>query len=473
MIKLFGLTWLNSEERAEYKKLKEQKEIDDSKVIWDKDIENSEFIETQPLFDTEILEKIKEYQKPYKSLRLINNMVICVLWDGTPLTAHTGGEALMNSIKECKEEHEIIALFIPKIEMKPDENEAKAQEKEQEQVKNELDIFRGNSDFVIKGEEVFLKNVESFAIPPLVVASFIEVLEKLDNLKFGEIEEGIELAEYFDSLRMFTLKLALNPIDSSRSDLIRFVRNNDIKLTLNGNLILYRKAVLVKKENKLVDFVSKEYFKKKKNKKSPKNYIIYKNGDEFKCTKESNVATKEFQDENNEVIGNLKELYLDLPNREDNLMTDGHTRTKEIRVGQVYREDEDKVDIDSRNTCSRGLHVCSKAYSHGYVGDTPLLCIISPSKVRSIPIGEDAKMRVSEMFIASILDIDEEGNYMDEDVNIVDLDEQYHNLSIQELEDALKNKSFEVISSQDKISPVNMIDVAAIKEMLKDRVKNI
>jgi hypothetical protein len=465
MIKLFGLTWLNSEEQKEYKKLKEQKESEDHKVVWEKD--------AIPVY----IAGVDPYRKqlPYKSLRVINDMVICVLNDGTPLTAHSGGETLMNSVKECKEEHEVIALFIPKIEMKPDEKEQEVQKEEQEQVKNHLGIFEGNPDFVVKEEEVFLKNVESFPIPPLVVASFIEVLEKLDCLQYGEIEEGMELAEYFDSLRMFTLKLALNPIASSRSDLIRFVRNNDIKLTLNGNLILYRKAVLVKKENKLVDFVSKEYFKVKKNKKSPKNYEVYENFDKagnFRLFKLGHFMSHA-EEETWTCVGTLEELYLDLPNREDNLLTDGHTRTKEIRVGEVYREDEDKIDVNSRNTCSAGLHCCSKAYSHGYVGDTPLLCIISPSKVRSVPIGEDAKMRVSEMFIASILDIDEEGNYMDEGVNILDLDEQYHNLSIQELEEALKNKSFEVISSQDKISPVNMIDVATIKEMLKDRVKNI
>ena len=232
---------------------------------------------------------------------------------------------------------------------------------------------------------------------------------------------------------------------------------------------------MVKTDNKLVDFVSKEYFKVKKWKKSPKNFQVFEvanNIEQLEYALGTSIVDPKIQCWNSQKeIGNLEELYLDLPNREDNLLTDAHSGKKEIRVGSVYQEDEENIDIDSRNACSRGLHAATKDYPY-YCGDTGLLVIVSPTKVRSVPYTDEAKMRVSEMFVACTLDI-QNGEYMDEDVDVVPFDEEYHNISIKELEDAVKNVSFKPIISQNQVATVNFQDMVAIKDMLKDRVKNI
>ena len=158
---------------------------------------------------------------------------------------------------------------------------------------------------------------------------------------------------------------------------------------------------------------------------------------------------------------------------EENLLTDAHTRKLEIKVGSVYKIAEDEVDIDSRDTCSKGLHCASRSYNYSGFGDTPLLVIVSPSKVRSVPIGEEGKMRVVEMFIAAVLEVDEKGQYMDEDVDVVAFDEEYHNYSIEELTEAIKHHSFAPIASQDQVAPLSVANIEDIANVLKNRVKNI
>jgi len=109
-------------------------------------------------------------------------------------------------------------------------------------------------------------------------------------------------------------------------------------------------------------------------------------------------------------------------------------------VGEVYKEDEENIDWDNTISCGRGLHVASRRYDYSGFGDVAVMVIVNPSKIRSVPIGsaDIGKMRVSEMYIASVLEIDEKGQYIDEHLDIVDMDEKYFNISVAEMENNLK-----------------------------------
>ena len=88
--------------------------------------------------------------------------------------------------------------------------------------------------------------------------------------------------------------------------------------------------------------------------------------------------------------------------RED--YTDVHTGKFDNSVGAEPSMPRSMVDDDSSVTCSRGLHVCSKAYLPHFPGKRVVLCSVDPKDVVSVP--EDyyslddvgmvrAKMRVS------------------------------------------------------------------------------
>jgi hypothetical protein len=117
---------------------------------------------------------------------------------------------------------------------------------------------------------------------------------------------------------------------------------------------MYRKVVKVGRSNKnLVEAISNHYYKVKKNRKAPSNYRLMELADKtYHIEKVTNINPKGV------VIGNLETLYLNLPSMSENRYTDNHTRSKDIRIGQVYREDEDKINLDNTEACSNGL-TCS------------------------------------------------------------------------------------------------------------------
>lgn len=90
---------------------------------------------------------------------------------------------------------------------------------------------------------------------------------------------------------------------------------------------------------------------------------------------------------------------------------------------------------------------------------------MNPAKIRSVPVYDGNKMRVSEMFIAAVIE-EKDGKYMDEDVDIVHFDEQYHAYSVEELQDALKENNYSVIKCQNKQVPISDTAVEEIVDMI-------
>ena len=58
----------------------------------------------------------------------------------------------------------------------------------------------------------------NLVIPPVVLASFIEILEKRNHGSNGNLDDE------YQALKMFWLKLALNGMEQSRNDLLNFVK---------------------------------------------------------------------------------------------------------------------------------------------------------------------------------------------------------------------------------------------------------
>jgi hypothetical protein len=85
---------------------------------------------------------------------------------------------------------------------------------------------------------------------------------------------------------------------------------------------------------------------------------------------------------------------------------DKHSHTVLYKPGTKVSMPRHKVDDNSANTCSSGLHVYSKDYSQGFAsfGDKFLLVEIDPTNVVAVPPDYNCtKMRVCEMFVVKEL----------------------------------------------------------------------
>ena len=373
-------------------------------------------------------------------------------------------------IKECNDELVLVNLLSPpkKIE---EENGSDFDIEVEKIITPLINILSSNSNFEIENNKVYLKGIKSIAIPISIVAEFIRLHSEINYYKYQSLYSTPvkEYKEEFDALLMFTFWLLLNPIESSRNDCLDFVKKNDIQLTSNGLLVCFRKVVSTGNEKKeLIKFISENYFKKKKQKKSAKNYSIYFSDDfeGYKIIKTNKICQIEFQDRNHSVLGNLHELYQNLHTLKENTYTDNHTKTKIIKIGSIYKEDEDRIDLDNTIPCSSGLHIGSKQFMFDSFGDTGVIALVNPMFVRSVPVVDAHKMRVSEMFIATIADKEEFDNLNE----LIDFSTEYCSSTLEDLQIELSNKVFEKLSCQNNLPITSLKEIIDITKILNERI---
>ena len=403
-----------------------------------------------------------------------------VFTDGDVISAVVESN-IYEQIRNTSSKEDVLRLLTPNNVKGSDYDIDKNDEKFiKEQITPIVDILSDVQDFKVINTDVFLKDVNSISIPSSIVAEFIRIVSLMDENRQREygleyISKDADLSEEYNSLLMFTYKLLLNPMKSSREDCLEYVKKYDIKLTNTGNMIMYRRIVSVDESNKdLIDFVSKQYVKVKSWKKAVKHFTVYKNeDDQYGLT--DNVASKSFQDKNNEVIGNLAELYSSLSEMKENRYTDDYTRSYDIRIGEAYKIREEDIDVNKHGSCGGALHVADgKVFNYRSFGDTPVAVLVDPRHVYKMDSGHSGKIGVKQMFIMSITEQDEDGNYIDIDSQaVVNFDELYHNQTIDELQEAFKNKSFEPISVSTEVTELSLKEVVNITEVLKNRIVEI
>lgn len=386
-----------------------------------------------------------------------------ILGNGNVLSGIVEKE-IYEKIKECNDELVLVNLLSPPKEVKQLEIDFDIEV--EKTITPLINILSTNDNFEIENEKVYLKGIKSIAIPSSIVAYFISLLENINNT--SNINEINNLKEQFDALLMFTFWLLLNPIESSRNDCLDFVKKNDIQLTSNGLLICYRKVVSKGSKNKeLIKFISENYFKKKKQKKSTKNYSIYSRLGEYILCKNNKLPKEDNPYWEN--IGNLHELYQNLHTLKENTYTDNHTKTKTIKIGSIYKEDEDKIDLDNTVSCSSGLHIGSKQFMFDSFGDTGVIALVNPMFVRSVPVADAHKMRVSEMFLATIADKEEFDNLNE----IIDFSTEYCSNTLEDLQMELSNKVFEKLSCQDNLPITSLKEIIDITKVLSERIVKV
>jgi hypothetical protein len=84
--------------------------------------------------------------------------------------------------------------------------------------------------------------------------------------------------------------------------------------------------------------------------------------------------------------------------------TDCYSGTFDNHIGKIVEMPREKVNSNRNETCSTGLHVCSRSYLRQYSGDRVVVVKINPKDVVSVPVDyNNAKMRVCRYEVVSEL----------------------------------------------------------------------
>lgn len=287
-----------------------------------------------------------------------------------------------------------------------------------EDIQEVLPEFIGTGEFEMRSGHLYLKGVD-LSIPNILAKEI---------KKAGEMETPGQ----YDALKNFWCWCAANPDPVAREDTFGFLKRGDFKLTKRGFFLGFRDVQKIgegkKADKALVEFISNKYMNiKTKQKKSPKNFEVLMDADGgYSLAKITPGLTC------NDSLGNLADLYNNLTALEENIYTDLHSGTMQIKIGEPVKMDRADCDHDPTSSCSAGLHIKNKHFGHtnGF-GNTSIVCIINPMNVVAVPRYENNKMRVCEYFPLAVVDGPWE-KWL-EDADTVQLEDEYVSTEVDNL----------------------------------------
>lgn len=413
---------------------------------------------------------IAEPEKPYKSIKLVNDMLTIVLNDGSIISKPGATNDDFQYARKATTEEQLLNLVA-------------CQEVVAERKKNEAEVARARAirqgverlaqleDFRMEGDSVYIVGINR-SLPQLLVEEFLVIANRngFNNYALANDDE-------FQSLKRFFMWCCLNPRAEVADKLYNFLKKNSFKITKQGFFVALRNVVTLHGGTELVQFVSNAYNKVKAVwKKSPDAYEVYlKDGQYSFIHKDDTYDTEvhnsydededEYYDEEitvklpnlGEYIGNLTELYLDLPNRAENRFTDAHTRTFDIRVGRPVSMDPGACRWNTDDCGAEGLHFTADEIHYVGCGDQSVLVLINPMKV--VGIGE-SKGRCWEYLPIMTVPREEATEILhDLDFDTLQLDDSY---AIRELE-SLTEKAKEGFVAESRKHEFNIPHISTVE----------
>jgi hypothetical protein len=419
--------------------------------------------------------------KPYKTVKMVNSVLTVVLNDGSILSKPDATAEDFESVRSAIDEFEIIDVMAVQEVV----TERKKQEFEAEKVralKAGIQLLAQLDDFEVKGDSVYLKGINR-TLPQLLVEEFLRIVNNYKNCPSNYLQEALLDDDEFQSLKRFFMWCCLNPRAEVADKLYNFLKKNSFKITKQGFFVALRNVVTLHGSTELVQFVSNAYNKVKAIwKKSPDAYEVYlKDGqysfihiddtyttelmegeewydeeiDEYVTSEDEEVSVK--RSDLGEHVGNLTELYLDLPNRAENRFTDAHTRTFDIRVGRAVSMDPGACRWNTDDCGAEGLHFTADEIHYVGCGDQSVLVLINPMKV--VGIGE-SKGRCWEYLPIMTVPREEATEILhDLDFDTLQLDDSY---AIRELE-SLTEKAKDGFVAESKKHEFNIPHISTVE----------
>lgn len=258
--------------------------------------------------------------------------LICVdgvyigLLNGNPFMSDNLTSEQIKTLVNNPTEEQVVEIFNPKLAEVAQYNR---------EVKDIQDILVGSGLFELKQGSYFRVGIP-YSVPKLLLDKYKE-----------KIVNGLTT----DALDNFWVKCCLNPNVYTRENLFEYLQRWEFVITSKGYIVSYRNANILQRGNKdLHDFVATQYTKIRGQKKAPKNYNVY--DDNSYVLVKDDVQNHGY----NNFVGNLQELYNNLPALFDTVYTDAYSGTTRIRVGELVSIPRSSCD-ESQQECSAGLNV--------------------------------------------------------------------------------------------------------------------
>lgn len=475
------------------------------------------------------LESQQKYVKPYFSMKMVNNVLTVVLNDGAILSKPNCCEEDYYAVVNATSVEEILAIM-SSSEVVADVQKAKAEADRIKALQKGIQLLTNLSDFTIEGNTVYLTGT-SRSLPQLLVEKFIEVVDRVGQQMVDErtFDQALNDDDEYVALKNFFMWCCLNPRAEVAHELYRFLTENSFRITRQGFVVALRNVVTLHGSPELVHFVSNAYNKVKAVwKKNPEHYTVFLENGEYKLVHDSalvivhkvtsddcpecngaggwytdfdeEMGDDEWEDCNTcdgtgiveeytyeeevpvnhgQRIGGLTELYLDLPNREENRFTDDWTKTFDIRVGQVTSMPMEECNWSTQDCMAAGLHFTADQIHYVGCGDQSVIVLINPMKV--VGIGTH-KGRCYEYLPIMTVPREEATEILHDGMfDTLQLDEQY---AIRELE-SLAEKAKEGFATEAKKYEFNLPHISAseintivsnlsdMKATIKNRVSTI
>ena len=406
-------------------------------------------------------------ERPYLNVKLVNDVLTVVLNDGSVLTKPNATESDYYAALSAVSESSLFSICSDsdvRDERRKQEVEIARINALQQGVKR----LEGLDDFEIDGHSVKLRGTGR-TMPQLLVERFIQIVDIYDMDPYHDVAED----EEYQALKRFFMWCCLNPRAEVANDLYDFLNKNSFRITKQGFFVALRNIVTLHGGTELVQFVSNTYNKVKAVwKKDPDYYTVFLQNGEYKLVHSDDLYETELVEcqtcdgqginwdsedkydraceycdgvgqcdnmteiNHGERIGGLTDLYLDLPNRHENRFTDAHTRTFDIRVGQVVSMPPEECNWSTADCAHAGLHFTADQINYVGCGDQSVLVLINPMKV--VGIGE-AKGRCYEYLPIMTVSREESTEILhDLDFDTLELDEAFVIRELQNLAEKAK-----------------------------------
>ena len=421
---------------------------------------------------------------------MVNDTLTIVMNDGNIITKSPATSEHFNAARDCKTESCLFDL-VSTQEIKDERRKAEAEYEKAKAIQRGAEFLATLKEFEMKDGSLYLKGINR-SLPPLLVEEFLEVVGKHGNTNSDE----------FNALHRFFMWCCLNPRAEVANDLFNFLKKNSFSITKQGFFVALRNVVTLHGSTELVQFISNAYNKVKAVwKKKPDEYFVFLDKGEYKmvhedaiykeetctcsyCDGSGTIPCDDYDEEDDcycddscdcpecdgsgtiykheesqygEEIGNLTELYLDLPNRAENRFTDAHTKTFDIRIGRPVSMPMEECNWSRADCAHAGLHFTSDEIHYVGCGDTSVLILINPMKV--VGIG-DSKGRCYEYLPIMTVPSDEATEILhDLDFDTLELDESY---AVREL-DNLVEKAKEGFTAEAKKYDFNLPALSAVE----------
>lgn len=373
----------------------------------------------------------KKYEKPYINVKLVNDTLTIVLSNGDVLTKPGATEDDYRAIIDATDVHEIYAV-IASHEVKEEVEKIKADAARIKALQEGIELLADLPDFTVEGTTVYLTGT-SRSLPQILVEEFIHVVDRVKYHKgFGFSPAVLNEDNEYTALKNFFMWCCLNPRAEVAHELYRFLSENSFRITRQGFVVALRNVVTLHGSPELVHFISNTYNKVKAVwKKNPNEYTVFLENGEYKlvhddklfktvviesatcpdcdgdggwhtdaweddgewedcerCNGTGEVEEYEYEQtvpvDHGQKIGGLVELYLDLPNREENRFTDDWTKTFDIRIGQVTSMPMEECNWSTQDCAAAGLHFTADQIHYVGCGDQSVIVLINPMKVVGI-----------------------------------------------------------------------------------------